>query len=126
MHRFAVALGAAAMAAAALAATASANHSWGKYHWARTSNPFALQLGNNTSGWNTYLNTASSDWSGSSVLDTSVVNGNTNGSTCAPTLGRIEVCSAAYGANGWLGLAQIWTTRGAHIAQATTKVNDTY
>ena len=127
IRRHLIAVGVVALAAAALAATASANHAWGKYHWARTSNPFTLQLGNNLSGgWGSYLSTASSDWTASAVLDTTIVRGNTTGATCAPTLGRIEVCNAAYGANGWLGIAQIWTTRGAHIAQATTKVNDTY
>ena len=33
-----------------LVATAGANHSWNGYHWARTSNPFTLQLGDNVSG----------------------------------------------------------------------------
>ena len=105
----------------------SANHSWGKYHWARTSNPFTLKVGDNVgSAWDSYLNEAISDWNQSTVLDLSKVTGSTNGSTCAPTSGRIEACNAAYGTTGWLGIAQIWTTRGAHIVQATTKVNDTY
>jgi hypothetical protein len=107
--------------------SASAHHSWGKYHWARTSNPFTLKLGNNlSSGWSTYLTTASSDWSVSTVLDTTIVAGSTTGSTCAPTSGRVEVCNANYGATGWLGVAQIWTTRGAHIVQGTSKMNDYY
>jgi hypothetical protein len=111
---------------------AQANHSWGKYHWARTSNPFTLKLGNNlSSGWGTYLNVASSDaanpdWSDSSVLNTTVVPGQTTGAKCAPTSGRVEVCNAAYGTNGWLGVAQIWIGRRNHIVAGTTKVNDTY
>jgi hypothetical protein len=37
------------------------------------------------------------------------------------------VCNRTYGNNGWLGLATIWTVSGTtHIAQATTKLNDTY
>ena len=105
----------------------SANHSWGKYHWARTSNPFTLKVGDNvSSAWDSYLNEAISDWSQSTVLDLTKVAGSTSGSACAPTSGRIEACNAAYGTTGWLGVAQIWTTRGAHIVQATTKVNDTY
>jgi hypothetical protein len=28
---------------------AKANHSWGNYHWARQTNPFTLQLGDNVS-----------------------------------------------------------------------------
>jgi hypothetical protein len=108
-------------------ASASANHSWGKYHWARTSNPFTLNLGNNvSSGWSTYLSTASSDWSVSAVLDTKVVAGSTTGSTCAASSGRVEVCNANYGSTGWLGVAQIWTTRGSHIVQGTAKMNDYY
>jgi hypothetical protein len=38
----------------------------------------------------------------------------------------VEVCNAAYGQNGWLGLAQIWIYRPNHIYQGTTKLNDTY
>src|SRR5215203_1608665 len=110
---------------------AQAHHSWGKYHWARTTTSFNLKLGDNvSSGWDTYLNaTASSsdsDWSDSSVLDTNIVTGRTTGATCAPTSGRVEVCNAAYGTNGWLGLAQIWIGRRSHITAGTTKVNDTY
>lgn len=105
--------------------SASASHSWGGYHWARTINPFTLKLGDNlTSNWKPYLSTASTDWSVSSVLDTKVVPGQAKGN-CRPTSGRDEVCNKAYGANGWLGLAQIWVS-GAHIYQGVVKINDTY
>jgi len=115
------------LAVTAFPISVGANHSWGKYHWARTRNPFTLKVGDNVnSTWDTYLNGAISDWNQSTVLDLSKVTGSTTGSTCAPTSGRIEACNAAYGTTGWLGIAQIWTTRGAHIVQATTKVNDTY
>jgi len=107
-------------------AVPSADHSWGNYHWARTSNPFTLKLGDNvSSAWDAYLATASSDWSLSSMLDTTLVAGGTTPRRCRPTSGRIEVCSASYGNNGWLGLAQIWAS-GSHITQATAKMNDTY
>ncbi len=103
-----------------------ADHSWGGYHWART-NPFNLKLGNNlTSAWVPYLNTASTDWSTSSVLDTSVVAGLSNAKNCKATAGRVEVCNSKYGNNGWLGIAQIWISGGTHITQGTTKMNDTY
>lgn len=46
--------------------------------------------------------------------------------SCQATPGQIEVCSDAYGPNGWLGLAQIWANRTAHITQGTAQVNDTY
>jgi hypothetical protein len=116
--------------AAVVAATgsASATHSWGGYHWARTGNPFTLNLGNNTSGmWSTDLTTiVSSDWSQSTVLDTTVVPGGTRPKTCRPTSGRVEVCSANYGNTGWLGVAQIWISGGVHITQGTVKNNDYY
>lgn len=103
-----------------------ATHSWGGYHWARTANPFNLKLGDNLSYiWNPYLLTTSIDWSVSSVLDTSIVPGSTRARACRPTLGRVEVCNYRYGNTGWLGVAQIWVS-GTHIAQGTTKVNDTY
>ncbi|CAN5260906.1 hypothetical protein BH20ACT24_BH20ACT24_06280 [soil metagenome] len=110
----------------ATAVPAGANHSWANYHWARPANPFTIQLGDNvTAAWDSYLGTTSSDWSQSSVLDTVIVPGNTTGRRCRPTAGRVEVCNAKYGNNGWLGLAQIWLS-GSHITQGTAKVNDTY
>jgi hypothetical protein len=120
-----LALVAVASTAVALVGTALASHSWGNYHWARTSNPFTLKLGDNvSSAWDSYLSTASSDWSQSTVLDTPVVPGQAKGN-CRPPNGRVEVCNKAYGNNGWLGLAQIWVS-GSHITQAVAKMNDTY
>lgn len=115
----------ATVAAVALAPSAQASHSWGNYHWARTANPFTLQLGDNlSSNWDSYLQTASGDWSQSSVLDTTIVAGRSN-RNCKPTTGRIEVCNSRYGNNGWLGLASIRVS-GSHITSATAKMNDTY
>jgi len=116
------------LALVAYSPAAQANHSWGKYHWARTSNPFTLQLDDNVdSTWEPYLQTTSADWSQSSVLvaSTTIIGGTSN-PTCSPTSGKVEVCSAAYGTNGWLGIAQIWVGRRSHITAGTTKVNDTY
>ena len=114
------------LAVLAFPAVASANHSWGGYHWARQSNPFALKLGNNLSGtWPGYLSTTSTDWSRSTVLGTTVVAGQAKG-RCRGTTGRVEVCNGAYGNTGWLGVASISITGGTHITQGTVKVNDTY
>ena len=119
-------LAAVLLALVAMAGPASANHSWGGYHWARTANPFTLQLGNNTTGaWSTtYLPVASGDWFQSTVLDTTITSGAANPS-CGPVSGRVEVCNGTYGSNGWLGIATIWIS-GSHIMQGTVKVNDTY
>jgi hypothetical protein len=126
------------LALVAFSPAAQANHSWNNYHWARTSNPFTLTLGDNvTPAWDSYLDAASgpatpfpdaseNDWSDSSVLDTTIADpGGTTRRKCRPTSGRVEVCNYTYGNNGWLGLAQIWVS-GGHILQGTTKVNDTY
>jgi hypothetical protein len=125
------------VALAAVSPPASANHSWENYHWGRTTtDPFTLKLGNNlNSSWKPFLDTASgqinsvpfsgSDWTDSSVLDTQVVSSQKDPRKCNPTSGRIEVCNAKYGNNGWLGLAQIWTSGGL-IVQGTAKMNDSY
>ena len=124
----AIAITAALMLAIA-AAPAAANHSWGGYHWARTANPFTVKLGDNvSSAWDSYLTGASSDWSANlwgNPVRTTVVTGSTTGRKCRATVGRVEVCDAAYGRNGWLGLASIWPN-GTHITQGTVKLNDTY
>ena len=113
-------------ALAAAPGSVFADHSWGNYHWARTSNPFTLQLGDNVSGaWDSILPITSSDWTQSSVLNTTIVAGNATGKRCRATAGRVEVCNAAYGNNGWLGVAQIWISS-SHITQGVVKVNDTY
>jgi hypothetical protein len=124
---FAVAVAVTAIAAIS-APAAFANHSWNGYHWARTSNPFTIKLGDNVSGlWEGMLQTASSDWSQSSVLNTTIVAGGTRPKSCRATLGRVEVCSARYGNTGWLGVATIWLQSGtSHIVQGTVKNNDYY
>lgn len=117
--------------AAATSSSALANHSWGNYHWSRPANPFIVPLGDNVantaySNWDGALGEASADWTQSSVLDSPIVaGGSRNAKRCSATNGRIEVCNARYGFNGWLGLAQIWIS-GSHIVRATTKVNDSY
>ncbi len=128
---------AALLAFAAFSSAADATHSWKAsnkkdYHWARTINPFKLQLGDNVStDWDSYLATASTsanpDWSDTPEMDTPVVAGSTTEQDCKPKQGRVEVCSADYGETGWLGLAQIWASRiTGHISQGTSKVNDFY
>jgi len=106
--------------------SSSATHSWGGYHWARTTNTFTLKVGDNVgTAWDPYLLEAIGDWSQSGVLDLVDVAGSTSHKNCRPKAGRIEVCANRYGATGWLGIAQIWIS-GQHITQATTKLNDTY
>ena len=115
------------LAFAAVTSEAQANHSWGGYHWARTTSQFTLKLGNNltTTSWNSRLSQTSADWnSGNSRLLTAIVGGSTN-SSCAMVRGTTQVCNGAYGSTGWLGLASI-NLSGSHITQGTAKLNDTY
>ena len=109
---------------ALIAAPAMANHSWGKYHWERSSNPVNLTIGDNTSGWTSYLNTAISDWNQSSVLSLQKVSGQA-GSGCTPDTGKIEVCNFNEGNNGWLGIAGLWASQN-HITKAYAIMNDWY
>lgn len=126
VRRFTIVAAIVLAVAGVVASTASATHAWGNYHWARTSNPFTLKVGDNVdSSWDTYLDTAIADWHASSVMNLTEVAGSTTGRKCRPTRGRVEVCNAAYGFNGWLGLASI-SISGSHITQGTAKVNDSY
>jgi hypothetical protein len=114
------------LACAMLVTVAYASHWWGGYHWARTGNPFMLNVGDNvTSAWDSYLDTTVQDWSVSAVLDLVKVAGGTTPRKCRPTSGRVEVCNEKYGNNGWLGIASVWAS-GSHITQASVKLNDTY
>ena len=115
------------LALVALPSVVFAHHSWSTYHWARTANPITVKMGNNvSSAWQTALSNASSEWNNSSVVHNQVVAGGANPRNCRPTSGRDQICSAAYGNTGWLGVAQIWLTTGNHIAQGTVKLNDSY
>ena len=108
---------------------ASANHSWGNYHWARTSNPFTVKVvDSNTSNWDSPLNLAISDWSKATVLDMTNVGGSDAQNTrkrCAMVTGQVRSCNASYGYNGWLGLASI-NISGNHITRGSSKMNDSY
>lgn len=129
MRRLLVLLAGTAVLSGGLTSTAAASHSWGGYHWARTSNPFTIPVGDNvSSAWGTYLRSAASDWSADTAgnpLNAAVVTGQASGN-CRAAGGRVEVCNRAYGNNGWLGVAQVWVSSSGHITRGTVKLNDTY
>lgn len=126
----AVAVVAVLLSTGVFATIAYATHSWNGYHWARTSSPFTLNLVDSvTTNWNSYLGTTSTDWSAFTMFDMVIALGDDSNSTrkrCPAVLGKDRVCNAAYGNNGWLGLAQVWVYSDGHIAQGVVKVNDTY
>ena len=115
--------------AVSFVAVTSATHSWGGYHWARTTPQFTLKLGNNltTADWRAHLSQTSSDWnSGNSAVLTAIVAGQAT-KRCRMVAGTTQVCNGTYGNNGWLGLASINIASGTlHITQGSAKVNDTY
>ena len=116
------------LAITAFPVVTNASHSWGGYHWARTTPQFTLKLGNNlsTADWKAHLSQSSSDWnSGNSAVLTAIVAGTSN-KRCSMVAGTTQVCNSRYGNNGWLGLASINLTGGTHITQGSAKMNDTY
>ena len=118
-YRFSRYAALAAALAIAFTVDTSANHNWSKYHWAKSTAVLSLQVGDNVgSQWDPYLDEAIFDWNTSAVLDLRQVTGGADPAVCEPTAGRIEACNAAYGDNGWLGIAQIWLASGSHISQA--------
>ena len=128
-HRLAAATAAAVLTLAGSMA-AYANHSWNNYHWARTTSSFTLQVIDSvTSDWEDELNRTLGDWSKSAVLDLTVTgydNSRTTRKRCPSVAGKIRVCNAAYGYNGWLGLASINLDSNGHITRGTAKMNDSY
>ncbi|MEO7365888.1 MAG: hypothetical protein ABIW03_06175 [Sphingomicrobium sp.] len=121
-------VGLAACVALAAITPASANHSWGGYHWARTSNPFTLKVNTAlTSQWTSPVNGAISDWTSSTVLNLTGQGApaGTSAKRCSAIIGQVLVCNDSYGQRGWLGIASI-TLSGGHINSGTTKLNDTY
>ena len=119
---------AALLATGVLVSVASATHSWGGYHWARTTPQFTLKLGDNltSADWKSHLSQSSADWnSGNSAVLTAITAGSSN-KRCSMVAGTTQVCNGTYGNNGWLGLASINITGGTHITQGSAKMNDSY
>jgi len=118
-----------------IAAPLLATHSWGGYHWARTTPQFTLKLGDNlkTADWKSHLQQTSTDWNSpqkfgasSTPILTAIVAGQSN-RRCSMVAGTTQVCDSTYGNNGWLGLASISLASGTlHITQGSAKMNDTY
>ena len=117
--------------AVGLAATVSATHSWGGYHWARTTSSFNVTVVNSTtSDWDPYVSAAVADWSQSAVLN--MVEDPTGNDSrrerrrCKNISGQLHICNDAYGENGWLGIAGISLDTSGHIQTGYTKLNDSY
>jgi hypothetical protein len=119
------------VATAAFAPVTLADHSWGNYHWARTTSSFDLTVINSTtSEWDSYVTVAVGDWSNSRKLNLAQdESGDTASKTrrqCRGGAGTVRICNLAYGNNGWLGVAGISIDTNGHITTGYTKLNDSY
>lgn len=108
-----------------------ADHSWGDYHWARSTSSFDLTIINSTTvEWDPYVAQSVADWSASSafnmVQDLSGSTSNKVRRRCKGGEGTIRICNLAYGDVGWLGIAGISIDANNHITTGYTKLNDTY
>lgn len=121
---------ASAVLATMFSGAAFADHSWNSYHWARQANPLPLQvIDSMSSDWDVELGDSLAAWSASDVLNLTVVAADDSSKTrkrCAAVSGQMRVCNAAYGNNGWLGLATIGIDSSGHIDRGTAKMNDSY
>lgn len=111
-----------AVAAFVFATTAFADHSWNNYHWARTTNSFTLQYVDSVNSvWDSALAQSIQKWGQSNVLDFAVAGMDDSDRTrkrCPMITGQMRVCNAAYGQNGWLGLASIGLDTRATLTKA--------
>jgi hypothetical protein len=114
----------------ALSVAVVADHSWGNYHWARTTSSFTLTIVNSTTDdWDGYVHNAVLDWSISQKLDMDQTDGSTSDRDrrqCRTPQGAVRICNHAYGNTGWLGVAGISIDANGHIVTGYTKLNDTY
>jgi hypothetical protein len=117
--------------------SAIADHQWGNYKWKTSGGQLALDLIDNVGpDWDLRLEEAGYDWTqwtwdnGASLqtVVNLIVKPGTYPSSCGPVSNIVQVCNAAYGDNGWLGIAQIWLSRGRQsaIVAGVAKMNDTY
>ncbi len=114
-----------------IAGDARADHEWGPpYHWARTVTDMPLMVVDSvTPSWQSELDTSIVEWSKTDVLhlvDGGDDDGKGTRKKCKSVAGQMRVCNAAYGYNGWLGMASINIDSNYHITRGTAKVNDSY
>lgn len=117
-------------AGALFATSVLADHSWSNYHWARTTASFTLKtVDSMTPDWDSHLAESLARWSLSAALDAQIASVDDSAKTrkrCPMVNGQMRVCNAAYGFNGWLGLATIGINSSGHIDRGTAKMNDSY
>jgi len=116
--------------AAAASTSALAVHQWSTYHWATTTGTVNLPvIDSTTSDWQGSFDESMSRWNQSSSINQIVEAGSESRKDrkrCTTVTGKMKVCNADYGFNGWAGLASINLDSNGHIIQGTAKMNDSY
>ena len=108
-----------------------ADHGTDAMHWARSSNPFTLQVVDSTSNdWFVELDAALTEWSRSSILNaviTKTESQKRKRQRCDMVSGKIRVCNYTYGTGtGWLGLATVGIDTSGHIDMGVAMLNDSF
>ncbi len=121
----------AAASAIVVAIPSIADHTWGNasgpYHWDGASLPLQISVIDSvTSDWQDEMEETINQWNVSTVLNLTVNSSDNNGLNCPTANGQMRICNAAYGTNGWLGLASLNIDSGNHILYATAQLNDSY
>lgn len=112
-------------------AAMAGDHTWANYHWARDgTSSFTLKtIDSTTSEWDVAFNGSIDKWSFADSVDLAIDSVQENKRArrrCKMVQGQMRVCNAAYGNNGWLGMATIGLDPNGHIDRGTAKMNDTY
>ncbi len=119
-----------ALSTLTLSVSLYAEHTWNDYHWARDSNNWTLQVVDSVdANWQANFEESLQKWSGAGGMSFNVSAADDSSRTrkrCQMVTGQMRVCNAAYGQNGWLGLASINLDSNGHITRGTAKMNDSY
>jgi hypothetical protein len=112
--------------ATAANASSKSTDTYVESNWFRTTDELPIQINHTvTEEWLPAVEAASVEWNKSDRINSPLLFGFSNVDKCSGISGTIQICSAPYGTNGWLGIARI-VISGDHIAYGVAKLNDTY
>jgi len=118
------------IASAAISSSVIADHAWSDYHWATSTGTVNLPVVDSvTPDWQQSFETSLNKWNQSGAINQTVESADDGSRTrkrCSSIEGKMRVCNADYGYNGWAGLASINLDSQGHIKLGTAKMNDSY
>jgi len=113
-----------------LSTTALADHSWSTYHWAKTTTMVNLPVIDSvTIDWQGSFDNSIEAWEKYGPISHTVESEDDRSrirKRCSAKTGKMKVCNAGYGYNGWAGLASINIDSNGHIVKGVAKMNDSY